>query len=114
MPYIAVSTSAALSQPQKEELKSTFGQLITMLPNKTEKVLMVDISDGHTLYLDGKAIDNGAYVDIRLYGTAPFAAKSELTDAVYKLLNDVAGIKHTDAYVTYSEFNTWGISGHLK
>ena len=47
MPYIAVTTSKALSDEQKDELKKTIGQKISLIPGKTEAALMVDISDNH-------------------------------------------------------------------
>ena len=50
MPYIAVTTSKALSDEQKDELKKTIGQKISLIPGKTEAALMVDISDNHTMY----------------------------------------------------------------
>ena len=43
MPYIAVTTSKALSDEQKDELKKTIGQKISLIPGKTEAALMVDI-----------------------------------------------------------------------
>ena len=49
MPYIAVTTSKALSDEQKDELKKTIGQKISLIPGKTEAALMVDISDNHTM-----------------------------------------------------------------
>ena len=53
MPYIAVTTSKALSDEQKDELKKTIGQKISLIPGKTEAALMVDISDNHTMYFAG-------------------------------------------------------------
>ena len=50
MPYIAVTTSKALSDEQKDELKKTIGQKISLIPGKTEAALMVDISDNHTIH----------------------------------------------------------------
>ena len=44
MPYIAVTTSKALSDEQKDELKKAIGQKISLIPGKTEAALMVDIS----------------------------------------------------------------------
>ena len=39
MPYIAVTTSKALSDEQKDELKKTIGQKIPLIPGKTEAAL---------------------------------------------------------------------------
>ena len=50
MPYIGINTSKNLSQVQKEELTSALGEKIVIIPGKSESKLMVDISDGHTMY----------------------------------------------------------------
>ena len=55
MPYIAVTTSKALSDEQKDELKKTIGQKISLIPGKTEAALMVDISDNHTITLQARS-----------------------------------------------------------
>ena len=54
MPYIGVSTSKKLSDAQKDALKSALGEKISVIPGKTEKALMVDIADGHTMYFAGE------------------------------------------------------------
>ncbi|MDR1953445.1 MAG: hypothetical protein LBQ21_03065, partial [Clostridiales Family XIII bacterium] len=91
MPLIVVNTNLSLEKKQKDDITSKLGEVITILPNKTEKVLMVDISDGHTIYFRGKEPERAAHVDVRLYGTCPFALKAEFTRAVYKLLNETTG-----------------------
>ena len=54
MPYIGVSTSKKLSDAQKDAIKSALGEKISVIPGKTEKALMVDIADGHTMYFAGE------------------------------------------------------------
>ena len=82
MPYIAVTTSKALSDEQKDELKKTIGQKISLIPGKTEAALMVDISDNHTMYFAGEK-RKLAYVDVRCYGSTEFENKKALTEALF-------------------------------
>lgn len=114
MPFISVTTANHLEASQKEKIKTSLGELITLIPNKTEKVLMIDIADDHTMYFNGKSMDNCAYLDIRLYGTAPFKCKEELTKALYQMLNDILGLTEDQIYISFGEYNTWGTMGQLK
>jgi len=114
MPFILVNTSKHLEPSQKENIKTALGELITIIPNKTEKALMINISDGNTMYFGGEAMENCAYIDIRLYGSAPFQSKSELTESVYKMLKDIVGLTENQIYISFSEHSTWGTMGNLK
>lgn len=114
MPFISVSTANHLETSQKEDIKTALGELITILPNKTEKVLMIDISDDHTMYFNGKTMDNCAYLDVRLYKESSLESKEELTKALYKMLDDIVGLKEDQIYITFGEYATWGTMGTLK
>ena len=67
MPYIGVSTSKRLSDDQKDALKVALGEKISVIPGKSEKALMIDIADGHTMYFAGEGhqrqheVKNGAH-----------------------------------------------------
>ncbi|MDR1953512.1 MAG: hypothetical protein LBQ21_03415, partial [Clostridiales Family XIII bacterium] len=62
----------------------------------------------------GKEPERAAHVDVRLYGTCPFALKAEFTRAVYKLLNETTGLQDDEVYVEIAEYGTWGTQGDLK
>lgn len=114
MPYIAVTTSKALSDEQKDELKKTFGQKISLIPGKTEAALMVDISDNHTMYFAGEK-RKLAYVDVRCYGSTEFENKKALTEATDLMLSELHTGLHDDSiYLTYTEFSNWGTRGTMK
>ena len=104
MPYIAVTTSKALSDEQKDELKKTIGQKISLIPGKTEAALMVDISDNHTMYFAGEK-RKLAYVDVRCYG---------LTEALFNAVELHTGLHDDSIYLTYTEFSNWGTRGTMK
>ena len=114
MPYINVTTSQKLSAEQKKLITREFGAIISILPNKTEKSLMLDFSDGHSMFMNNQEMTNCAYVDIRMYGSAAYAHKSELTEKTFALLYRNLGIQEHEAYVSFSEYSMWGVGGKLK
>jgi phenylpyruvate tautomerase PptA (4-oxalocrotonate tautomerase family) len=75
---------------------------------------MIDISDGHALYFAGQKMARCAFVDVRCYKQAPFDDKKAFTEAVFKLLQDVAGLQANEVYVSISELPVWGTKGSLK
>lgn len=113
MPYISVNMSKKLNPQQKEQIKSKMGEIITLIPGKTESVTMVDISCGHSLYMGGKVLPSGAFVEIRLLGKAELKYKEKLTEAVFKSLKELADAPEKDVYVNIIEFENWGFGGKL-
>lgn len=67
MPYIEVKVTGALTDAQKNAIKRGLGEKIGLIPNKKESVLMVDISENHTMYFGGEARDL-AFVDADIQG----------------------------------------------
>ena len=113
MPFIQVNVSQALKDPQKEQLKAKLGELITLIPGKTEAVTMVDIADKRTIYKDGKPIDGG-FIEVRLFGPAEQASKEAMTEAVFAAMEQLLGIKPQDLYLNIFEMNSWCTGGKLK
>ena len=113
MPFIQVNVSQKLKEQQKDKVKSRLGELIALIPGKTEAVTMVDIADGRTLYKDGKPI-NGGFVEVRLYGAADQPSKEALTEAVFTAMDQLLGIRPQDLYLNIFELNSWGTGGRLK
>lgn len=114
MPYIAVNTAKALSQSERETVKSELGKLIRMLPNKSERVLMVDFCGGREIWLGGVKRENGAFVDVRLWGACEPEAKKKFTEAVFSMLEKNIGSSPDSAYLTIGEYANWGSGGTLK
>lgn len=114
MPLIVVNTTAKLEKDQKDTLKKRLGEIVSILPKKSEENLMVDISDEHTIYFKGKELEKGAWVDTRVYGAIDFEPKAVFTREVYKLLSEVLGITEQEAYIVIGEYDVWGTNGNLK
>ena len=113
MPYIAINTSKTLSDAQKDALKSVLGEKITVIPGKEEARLMVDISDGRTMYFAGEKREL-AFVDVRCYGSTEFVNKKAFTEAVFEALQQTTGLQNNAVYLSYSEFENWGTLGSMK
>ena len=113
MPYINVSVSKTLDESQKEQVKAELGRLITLIPGKSEDVTMVRVEGGCTLYKGGKALDNGAFVDIRLYGAASQQSKEKFTQAVFQSFEKLMGSQPEDIYLNIFEMNSLGAGGKL-
>lgn len=113
MPFIQVNVSQTLKDTQKEQLKARLGEVITLIPGKTEAVTMIDIADNRTIYMDGKPIDGG-FIEVRLYGAAEQANKEAMTEAVFAAMEQLLGIKPQNLYLNIFELNNWGTRGRLK
>lgn len=113
MPYIAISTSKILSDAQKDALKTALGEKISVIPGKSEAALMVDITDGHTMYMAGEKREL-AFLDVRCFGSTEFANKKAFTEAAFEAVRQTAGLPEDGIYLTYSEFANWGTRGSMK
>jgi phenylpyruvate tautomerase PptA (4-oxalocrotonate tautomerase family) len=113
MPLITVNTSLTLEKKQKEAIKSGLGKAIALLPGKSEKILMVDISDGHSIYFGGEEAER-AYVDVRIMKSGDFEQKDAFTRAVFDLLYETIGLKDSDIFVIINEYDMWGGFGKLN
>ena len=113
MPFISVQVAGSLLQEQKDAITISLGKSISLIPGKSEKQLMVDISDGHSLYFGGKPLSTGAYVDVRTFGDSDFESKKALTESIYEMLHNICGIQKNEIYVTFSAFSEWGTRGSL-
>lgn len=114
MPYISVNVSAKLNEGEKEQLKAKMGETIAVIPGKTEAVTMVNITDGCALYLGGRSLEKGAFIETRVFGKAERAYKESYVEAVFAAMKDVLGCPAEDIYINILEFDTWGSKGRLK
>ena len=114
MPYIKVDVSKTLQPQQKEQIKSRMGELISLIPGKSEAVTMVGINDNYTLYLGGTELKNGAFIEVRLFGTADKESKETLTAEIFKAMEEMLGIPPNAMYLNIFEMQTWGLRGALK
>ena len=113
MPYIAVNVSEIISDAKKETIKAELGRLITIIPEKTEAVTMIDFSDSRTMYMAGKKVQ-GVFIDVRLWHKADFEAKKQFSEKTFDMLEKELGLKKENMYLNITEFNEWGSRGIYK
>ena len=113
MPYIALNTAQKLSSAEKERVKTEMGRLIAILPTKNEAGLLVDFSDGRTMYRAGAEVP-AAFVEVRLFHESPLEAKKQFTRDLSAMLTRELGIKPEHLYLTILELDAWGTGGELK
>ena len=100
MPFIDSKITVAVDAAKKEEIKTELGKLMATL-HKSESYLMVGIQDGYDLWLGGKKLEKGAYVEVSLYGNVASKDYDKLTGQICGLFADKLGIPGSAVYVTY-------------
>lgn len=110
MPFIDSKISLPVSADKKETIKTRFGKAISIL-NKPESFLMVGFEDNYDLYLGGKKLEQGAYVAVRLFGSASSNACEAMTAEICKIYEEELGIPGQSIYVTYQGIQDWGWNG---
>ena len=111
MPYINVSVSKKINDQEKTQLKAKLGEVIELIPGKEEESTMVKITDDCALYMGGKALSNGSFIDVRIYGTADLEDRKTFIEALFKGMEEVLGIAKEDLYVNFFEMLNWGVKG---
>lgn len=110
MPFIDAKVTVSLGEEKKETIKSRLGKAVSLL-HKGESYLMVGFQENYTLYLGGKRLDRGAYVEVSLFGSASSSDYSRMTGEICKILSEELGIPASAVYVTYHGLSDWGWNG---
>lgn len=110
MPFIDAKVTVSLGEEKKETIKSRLGEAVSLL-HKGESYLMVGFQENYTLYLGGKRLDRGAYVEVSLFGSASSSDYSRMTGEICKILGEELGIPASAVYVTYHGLSDWGWNG---
>lgn len=110
MPFIDCKITKKLTDEQKEKLKSKLGESVAII-GKIESYLMVGINDGYSLYFAGKKVNNGAYIEVSLYGSASKNSYNKMTANICSLLEKEFNLSPAEVYVTYHPVQDWGWDG---
>lgn len=113
MPYINSNLTMKLTEEKKNIIKEKLGELISILPGKSEEWLFVGFSDNKTLYFRGEKKEKAAVVEVQICGSVSRDSKEELTSAICKLLKEELSIDGESIYVIFHEIDDWGYNGTL-
>lgn len=110
MPFIDCKLTVGVTPEQKEAVKTKLGRAVSCL-HKGETYLMVGILPGYDLWLGGKKLEKGAYVEVSLFGSASSSDYERMTGEICKILSDELSIPANAVYVTYHGLTDWGWNG---
>ncbi|MEY8351950.1 phenylpyruvate tautomerase MIF-related protein [Lachnospiraceae bacterium 54-53] len=111
MPFINSKVNVALSEEEKDILKTKLGQAISLIPGKSESWLMVGFEDNCALYFKGKNNTKIAFVEVKIFGRASERDYDRLTAEITRIYKEVLGITQDKIYVKYEEVEHWGWNG---
>jgi phenylpyruvate tautomerase PptA (4-oxalocrotonate tautomerase family) len=114
MPYIDVKISKKLDNQEETTLKSKLGELISVIPGKSEDVLMIGIDDEYAIYFSGQKKEKVAYINVNLYKESGFEYKAEFTKKVFEFFEKEYGFTKNNIFMTFGEYNSWGANGELN
>lgn len=112
MPYISFKTNHKLTLRQENTIKSKSGELISLIPGKTEKALMIHMEDDQIMYFKGEETPC-MMIEINLYKSAEFDDKKKLTKAMIQMIHETTKIEADNIYVIFHEFDHWGLNQTL-
>lgn len=113
MPYINSDLTIKLTEEKKNIIKEKLGELISILPGKTEDWLFVGFNDDKTLYFRGEKKEKAAVVQVKICGSTNRESKEKLTAAICELLKEELNIEGENIYVIFQEIDHWGYNGSL-
>ena len=112
MPFINIKTNVTVSKEKSEQIKSSLGKSISLLPGKSETWLMIEIEHNQLMYFKGSN-NPCAMVKVDLYGSSSKDNYNKLASAITSLLNEELDINSDRIYVRFEEVSNWSYSGSL-
>ena len=95
MPYISTKTNIELAKDKRDALAAKYGEIISIVPGKTERWLMLSFDGGAEMYFGGRGDEPMAYIELSLFGGT--------SDAVYggRLRRGVRGDRDSSLQYLY-------------
>lgn len=112
MPHINAFIPVIKTEDQEKLLVKRLGELITIVPNKTEASLMITVNSSN-LYYGGKINSNGAYIEVKVYTDCSRESKELFTNAVLDMLVDEFSLDKDNIYMNFFELFNWAAKGKL-
>ena len=113
MPYIEAKMSIKLNAEQKDDLQKKLTSAVSAAFGKPKAYIMANIEDNKTLYMAERKLEKGAYIAIRLLGSASKSACSGLTREICEIMQSDYGIDGANVYITYHPVDLWGWNGGM-
>ncbi|MBR1743808.1 MAG: hypothetical protein IJ733_18475 [Lachnospiraceae bacterium] len=111
MPFIDSKVSVAMTQEKKDRVKERLGEIISLIPGKSENWLMVGFEDSYDLYFKGNKDGETAFIEVKVFGGASPDVFDKMTAAICRIFHEELGIPENRIYVKYEEVENWGWNG---
>lgn len=112
MPFVSFTTTKTLTLHQEVALKKVTGELISLLPNKSERSLMIHIEDNQVMYFRGEELEC-MKIEVQLYRQIDLQYKKEFVQKLMKEIENITHIPVSQQYLTIEEYDHWGMNGEL-
>ena len=111
MPYIETKVSVAISKEKEQRMKERLGQAISLIPGKSEQLLMLRFEDNCRMYFGGTNDAPSAFVEVRILHDSTREAYESMTKAIMAILSEELAIDPARVYIKYSPGDDWGWNG---
>lgn len=111
MPFINSKVSVSMTKEKKDRVKERLGEIISLIPGKSENWLMVGFEDSYDLYFKGNQDDATAFVEVKIYGGASRDVFQKMTVEICKIFEEELQIPKSRMYIKYEEGEHWGWNG---
>ena len=113
MPYIDAKLSVELDENKKNDIQTKLTEVVSVAFSKPKAYIMANIEDSASLYMAGEKVEKGAYISIRLLGSASKSACQMSTKNICDILSSELGLDGSKIYVTYHPVDLWGWNGSM-
>lgn len=113
MPFINSKTSFAMTAEEQNKVKEELGKAICLIPGKSESWLMIGFEQNIAMYFQGNDKDKTAYVNVKVFGSAPKPACEKMTKEICRIYEAELGVPADRVYVTFDECDKWGWNGGM-
>lgn len=113
MPFIKVTTSAQLSEEQKIEVENRLSDVISVIPGKSDRYLMLCVDDSKEMMFHRDRRNPVAMVEVKIFGSCSKEACGDLTELICEILRQEAGVEPDCCYVKFEEVEKWGYNGFM-
>ncbi|MDD8049070.1 MAG: phenylpyruvate tautomerase MIF-related protein [Thomasclavelia sp.] len=112
MPFITFSTNHKLTLKQEVTIKKETGKLISIIPSKSEKALMIHMEDNQIMYYGGSE-EPCMMINVAMFHHPEFENKKKFTEELIKMINQTTNISIDNIYLKFEEYDSWGKGGTL-
>ena len=103
MPYVDIIASTEITSQQEMSLKASFGGIISVIPGKSEKSLMLRMQDKQRMWFAGDSSEPSAFVNVMLYKNADREYCKAFSEKAIEIIEEELGIKKGFIYVKFDE-----------